>query len=365
MKWKRVVGIVKKEVKELLREPISLLTFLLVPISMMVVFGYGLKLEVKKVPFAVLDLDNSKLSREIEDKFASNREYFDLKGYLTSYDKAEKLLEKGKVSLIIVFPPNFEKRVERGEKGEFQALIDGTFPYRAEVIKSYVEAISAREALKVKPNFKVEQRYWFNESLNQDYLVAVGTMAVVLLISPAVFSALLIVKEKESGSIYNAYSSPITKGEFITGKFLSGALLSTVVFFIAYFMTVFLFGVSQKGSTLLLTLGSLIYTFVAVSFGLLISNFFSSQAAAFIGTTVLTVVPSILYSGYLTPVSSMGTSGRITAHLIPTFYYLRFLKSIFFKGDPLSLIVKDLGALTLFWVVLFLATLKTFKKREE
>ena len=365
MKWKRAAGIVKKEIKELLREPVSLLTFFLVPVSMMVVFGYGLKLEVKKVPFAIFDLDNSKLSREIESKFINNREYFNLKGYLNSYKEAEKLLEKGKVSLVLVFPPKFEEKVKREGKGEFQALIDGTFPYRAEVIKSYVEAISVKEALKAKPKFKVEERYWFNESLNQDYLVAVGTMAVVLLISPAVFSALLIVKEKESGSIYNAYSSPITKAEFITGKFLSGVILSVLVFFIAYFMTVVLFGVPQKGSSLLLTFGSLIYVFVAVSFGLLISNFFSSQAAAFIGTTVLTVVPSILYSGYLTPVSSMGTSGKITAHLIPTFYYLSFLKSIFFKGNPLSLIAKDLGVLTLFWAVFFFTALKTFKKREE
>jgi len=368
MKWKRVQGIVSKEFKELLRDPISLITLFLVPISMMVVFGYGMKLEVKKVPFAVFDLDRSSLSREVAGKFRANREYFSFKGEVSSYGEGEKLLERGKISLLLVFPPDFEKRLKEGKEATYQALIDGTFPYRAEVIKSYVEGITAKERLeehKIVQLFRVKSRYWFNESLNQDYIVAVGTLAVVLLISPAVFSALLIVKEKESGSIYNVYASPITKGEFLTGKLLSGLLVSLPVFAIVYGMTIFLFGVPQKGSSLLLTAGSLIYIAVSVSFGLLISNFFSSQAAAFIGTTVLTVVPSILYSGYLTPVSSMDTSAYLTAHAIPTFYYLKFLKGIFFKGASVKFLWKELLALTLFFISIYALTYLTFKKREK
>jgi len=366
MKLERVLAIVEKEVKELLRDPISLLTLLLVPVSMMVVFGYGLKLEVKKVPFGVFDLDRSSLSREVVSKFSANGEYFSYRGEVSSYREGIELLERGEISLLLVFPPGFMKREREGKRAEFQALIDGTFPYRAEVIKSYVEGIAAKEKLRaLEKLIKVKSRYWFNESLNQDYIVAVGTLAVVLLISPAVFSALLIVKEKESGSIYNIYSSPITKGEFLSGKLLAGFLISLPVFAVVYLMTVFLFGVPQKGSTLLLIAGSLIYLGVSVSFGLLISNFFSSQAAAFIGTTVLTVVPSILYSGYLTPVSSMDRSALLTAHMIPTYYYLKFLKGIFFKGAPLTILWRELVALTAFLVALYGLTYLTFKKREK
>ncbi len=366
MRLRRVWAIVKKEAKELLRDPISLLTLFMVPISMMVVFGYGLKLEVKRVPFAVFDLDKSRLSREITWKFASNGEYFNFKGEVGSYREGISLIERGEVNLLLVFPPQFEKEYKEGKGAVFQSLIDGTFPYRAEVIKSYTQAVVVKEKLKkLGELIKVKSRYWFNESLNQDYIVAVGTLAVVLLISPAVFSTLLIVKEKESGSIYNAYASPITKGEFLAGKLLFGFLVSLPVFLVVYLMAIFLFGVPQKGSTLLLVGGSLIYLAVSVSFGLLISNFFSSQATAFIGTTVLTVVPSILYSGYLTPVSSMDKSALITAHLISTYYYLKFLKGIFFKGASLFILWRELLALSIFFITLYALTYLTFKKREK
>ncbi|WP_457681783.1 ABC transporter permease [Thermovibrio sp.] len=366
MRLRRIVGIVKKEIKELLRDPISLLTVLLVPVSMMLVFGYGLKLDVKKVPFAVFDLDKSLLSREITWEFISNKEYFNFKGEVNSYKEGISLIDKGEINLLLVFPPKFQKEVKEGKVGRFQALIDGTFPYRAEVIKSYAELLNSyKELKKLEELLSVEPRYWFNESLNQDFVVEVGTVAVVLMISPAVFAALLIVKEKESGTIYNFYSSPIGKWEFLLGKFLAGFTVSTFIFVLVYLMVLFLFQVPQKGSTAVLILGSLVYTAVAVSFGLFISAFFSSQAAAFIGTTVLTIVPSILYSGYLTPVSSMGKSGYLTAHLIPAYYYLKLLKWVFFKGGPLSYPLKEIGFLLLFLTGLTTLTGLTFKKRES
>ncbi|ADU96832.1 ABC-2 type transporter [Thermovibrio ammonificans HB-1] len=368
MRISRVAAIVKKEVRELLRDPISLLTLFLVPVSMMLVFGFGLKLDVKKVPFAVLDQDNSRLSREVTWQFVSNREYFTFKGSVVSYSDADKLLNSGKVMLVLVFPPKFEKEALEKKRAEFQALIDGTFPYRAEVVKSYVEAAVAAFNLSRSHSslpVEVKPRYWFNESLNQDRVVAVGTLAVVLMISPAVFAALLIVKEKESGSIYNAYTAPITKGEFLVGKLLAGFSISIPNALICLGMVLFIFGVYPKGSLFLLIVGTLLYLFVATAFGLFMSNFFNSQAAAFIGTTVLTIVPSILYSGYLTPLFSMGESAVVTSHLVPAFYYLKFLKGVFFKGVGLSRLWPQLSALLAAFSILFGATYLTFKKRER
>ena len=350
--------------KELIRDPISLITLFLVPVSMMVVFGYGLKLDVKGIPFTVVDYSNSKQARELVSSLAGNKEYFKFKGYAESEEEALKELKGGKVSFFLVFPESFEKSLKEGKRAQVGAFIDGTFPYRAEVIKSYLKGFSLSKST-AKGKVDVRLRYWFNESLNQDFIVAVGTIGIVLLISPAVFSALLIVKEKESGTIYNAYSSPITPLEFLTGKLLSGILLSIPIYFLVYLMVVFLFKAPMKGSFFVLTVGSLIYLAVSVSFGLLLSNFFSSQAAAFIGTTVLTIVPSILYSGYMTPVSSMERSALITAHLVPTFYYLKFLKGLFFKGAPLGFLLRELIPLVGFFVALFGLSLLTFKKREK
>ena len=367
---RRVFSIVKKELKELLRDKVSLITVLAVPLSMMLVFGYGLKLEIKHVPIGVLDYDKSFLSREILSKLTSNGEYFTVKRYFSSVKKLDRALTFGDVRGALIFPFNFEKDFKKGH-AKFQLLVDGTFPYRAEVIKSYVNAIVSLENLQIakEKGFSIpvliKPRYWFNESLNQDYVVAVGTLAVVLAIAPAVFSALLIVKEKEFGSIYNVYVSPVKKLEYLLGKLLSGILVSSFNFSILLFILLFLFKVPLKGSFLLLLVSSLLFIAVSTAFGLLLSVFFNSQAAAFIGTVILTVVPSILYTGYLTPVSSMGKGALVTAHLIPTFYYMRTLKSIFFKASPLKFLLPDILALTGFFFLLFGLNYLFFKKRER
>ena len=368
--FRRIFSVVRKELRELLRDRISLITVLIVPLSMMLVFGYGLKLEIKHVPVGVLDFDKSYLSREIVSKLTSNGEYFLVRSYFSSIEEADRAISSGKVRGVLVFPFNFERDFKEGD-GRFQFLIDGTFPYRAEVIKSYVNGLVSRENLLLAEErglalpVEVKTRYWFNESLNQDYVVAVGTLAVVLAIAPAVFSALLIVKEKESGSIYNVYVSSIGKFEYLSGKLLSGFTVSLFNLFILLGMLVFLFKVPVKGSFILLIFVSVLFILVSTAFGLLISAFFNSQAAAFIGTVVLTVVPSILYTGYMTPVSSMDKGALFTAHLIPTFYYMRLLKSIVFKAAPLSFLIPDILTLTGFFLLLFSLNHLLFKKRER
>ncbi len=367
---KRILSVVKKEIKELFRDRISLITVFAVPLSMMLVFGYGLKLEIKHVPLGVLDFSKSYLSREVVSKLTSNGEYFYVKRYFSSEKELDRALTFGEVRGALVFPFNFEKDFKRGHTA-FQLLVDGTFPYRAEVIKSYVNAIVSLENLKIAEKrgvelpVSIEPRYWFNESLNQDYVVAVGTLAVVLAIAPAVFSALLIVKEKESGSIYNVYVSSIGKFEYLTGKLLSGLIVSIFNLAVLLSILLFLFQVPLKGSFLLLVISSLMFIAVSTAFGLLLSVFFSSQAAAFIGTVILTVVPSILYTGYLTPISSMGREALIVSHLIPTFYYMRLLKNIYFKAAPFSYLVPDLLTLLAFFTLLFGLNYLLFKKRER
>lgn len=369
-KLRRILSIVKKELKELLRDKVSFITVLAVPLSMMLVFGYGLKLEIKHVPIGVLDYDKSYLSRELVSKLTSNGEYFTVKRYFSSRKQLDRALTFGDVRGALIFPFNFEKDFKRG-RAKFQLLVDGTFPYRAEVIKSYVNAVVSLENLQLAKRegysipVLVKPRYWFNESLNQDYIVAVGTLAVVLSISPAVFSALLIVKEKESGSIYNIYVSSVRKLEYLLGKLLAGFTVSTFNFSILLLILLFLFKVPLKGSFLVLLASSLLFIAVSTAFGLLLSVFFRSQAAAFIGTVILTVVPSVLYTGYLTPVSSMGKGALLTAHLIPTFYYMRLLKSIFFKASSLKLLLPDLLILTCFFFLLFGLNYLLFKKRER
>ncbi len=365
---KKPYAILTKEIKELLRDPLSLLTVFVVPITMMLVFGYGLKLDIKHVPFEIVDMDNSHLSRNIAAKFINNKEYFDFKGTKLNKKQAEKDLIEGKIRFFLFFPPKFEENFKKAKETQLQAIIDGSFPYRAEVIKSYINIITSNFNLSKHEypiKISVESRYWFNESLNQQHLTVVGTLALIMLISPAVFASLLITKEKESGSIYNIYSSPIKTVEYLTGKLIFALIIALINLLILLCMTLYLFKVPFKGNWFIFSVGSLFYLLTAVSFGLFLSNFFKRQVSAFIGSVIMTAIPSYLYSGYLTPVSSMDKTTLMISKTIPTFYYLNLLKDEFFKSAPLKATFGETATLLLFFLTIFSATILTFKKRES
>ncbi len=363
----KVKVIFLKELRELLRDKVSLVAVFLVPVILLLIFGYGINLDVDHVRFAVLDYDNSFLSRKLVSDFSSNKEYFDFKGYVNSEKDIDRILSLERINFGIIVPSNFERDIKSGKDAHFQVLIDGTFPYRAEVIKSYVKAVAEKlnlSRLPFKVPLKLQTRYWFNESLKQVNITVPGTLAEILMIVPAVFASLLVAKEKESGSIYNFYSSPTSKAEFIIAKQLFAFFISIIVFFILFFMTIFLFKTPFKGSFSSFLIDSLIFLLVSVSFGTFMSSFFKTQVTAFIGTVILTVVPSVLYSGYLTPVSAMSKTGLIVAHIVPTFYYMELIKGYYLKGLSIFDLLSETLILIMFYIFFTALTLLTFKKRQ-
>jgi len=372
MQLKRVKAILVKEFKELKRDTVGRIVVFFVPLTIMLIFGFGLAVDVEHIPFSIVNEDNGKLSRELSYRFIENERYFDFKGFSISQNELENLIYKGKTRFGIVIPLNFERNLIRNGSSEVQVLVDGIFPYRALVSKIYSEAIinmfnvdMNSKGSKLKLPIDVETRYWFNEELKQKYLTASGTLAVVLAISPAILASLLIVKEKERGSIYNIFTSSITKFEFLFAKQLFAFIISLLNFMILFLLTIYLFKVPFKGSFPLFFISSALFILVSTSIGLLISAFVKTQVTAIVGTLLVTVIPAFLYSGYLTPVSSMSKEAFIEAHLFPTYYYMNIVKGSYLKAANLSYLLPDMFALILFYVFIFSLTYGFFRKRER
>jgi len=252
------------------------------------------------------------------------------------------LIKQDKKDLIIIIPEEFERHLLKGLKTSVGVYIDGSFPSRAKTIENYVngviyDAIMKRSGPEVdRALITINARNLFNQSLRDEDMIVPGVIGLVLLIAPAILSALLIVKEKENGTIFNFYSSPVKKGEFLAAKLLSVLLLHGINIFILFLWAIYLFELPFRGSFLLYIFSSFIYIIISLSVGLLVSIITSSQIVAYVLTLIITIIPGFLYSGMLMPISSMEGESVIEAHIYPVMYYTHILYDVFLVGDGLS-----------------------------
>lgn len=374
---RRIRAIAIKELKEIFRSPIFLLLAYFVPIVLFIIFGFGLSLDVERIPTAIIDLDKSVLSRDLANAFIKTK-YFRLAKKVKRPDELYPLLKSGEIRLGIVIPPDFGRRLHQDISSEVQLLIDGTYPYRATVIKGYTRAVLgafnhqlAREWLMERGWAKVELRpvemevrFLYNEALKSFYALIPGLLVVVLMMNPAIMAALAIVKEKDYGTIYNIYASPIARWELLVGKLMPYYGISATNILILFFVSLLLFSVPFKGSFFLFLVGSLLYIFTTSGIGLLISIFTRSMVAAQIITIIVTVIPAFLYSGLLMPVSNLGREGEIEAHLFPAMYYMNIVQGTFSKVIGLRALWFSYLALIIYGAILFSLSLILFKKRE-
>lgn len=383
MNSRRIRVLAFKEWREILRDRLFFALAFVVPSVLMLVFGYGIILDVEKLPFAVLDQDRSEMSRDYLQKFISSR-YFDYQGDVASERELSPLLADSKIRLAVIIPENFQKNLIAGHPAPVQTLIDGTFPFRAQTAKGYVIAINAatnadllakriaqtqgvtleRARALVSP-VRLELRYLYNQELKSRWSVAAALVMFILMVSPPFLTALGVVREKENGSIYNIYTSTVTRGEFLIGKLLPYIGISIVNVFILWFMATTLFGAPFKGDPLFFTLASVVYVICTTGIGLLVSLLVRTQVAAMIMTAIITVVPSVLYSGLLVPVSSLEAAAQIEAHLFPAMYYTNIVLGSFIKGVGLEVLWGNVAMLVIYAAALWCLSFFLFRKRPK
>jgi ABC-2 type transport system permease protein/ribosome-dependent ATPase len=381
MNLQRTAAVAWKETREILRDRLLLAMAFVVPTLILVVLGYGLSFDVENIPFATVDYDRSALSREYLHRFIDSR-YFDYQGEARDTRELDRLLAESSIRFAIVIPPDFQNRLLAGRSVAVQSLVDGVFPYRAQVSKGYVAAINSdfsadllRRHLSRKMGLTSEQagaavqpvrlttRYLYNQAIRSGWSLASGLIMLVLMVAPPFLTALGIVRERENGSIYNIYASTVTRGEFLLGKLLPYVAISAINIVLVWCLAVFLFGAPFKGGVVFFFVASLVYVICTTGVGLLVSLMVRTQAAAALLTMVITFIPAMLYSGLLVPIESMGVETQFEAQLFPAMYYLRIVWGSFLKGLGWTVLWGDVLALALYAIVLWTIGYFSFHKR--
>lgn len=381
MNLQRIVTVASKEWRETIRDRMFVLLAFLLPILWMLVFGYGLVQDVENIPFAVVDRDHSALSRDYLYRFFGSR-YFDFHGYISSENEAGALLQSGRIRVAIIVPEKFEERLLRGQSVGIQTLIDGTFPLRTDIVKGYVIAIngafseerlvdyfSHRSGISVEQAgaqarpIKLEVRYLYNEEVRSTWSMVPALVMFTLMVSSPLLTALGIVREKETGSIYNIYSSTVTRFEFLAGKLLPYVVISSVNVVVLWIIATQWFEVPFKGSLPFFLAASFVFVLSSTGIGLLVSLLVRTQIAALVVTMIVSIVPTILYSGLIVPVSSLSPGSQIQAHLFPGMYYTNIVRGAFLKGVGPEVLWMDVLALAVYAAILRTVGYRLFTKR--
>ncbi|MCW5797136.1 MAG: ABC transporter permease [Nitrospira sp.] len=372
-----------KEWKETTRDRLFLLLAFLLPALWLVVFGYGLNLDVEDIPFAVLDRDHSEFSRDYLQRFIQSR-YFSFRGYADDERTLDRLLTETKIRAAIIVPERFQEQLVAGEPVAVQTLLDGTFPLHTDIAKGYVIAINQaftedrlidflrrargltqeQAGVLVRP-LSVEVRYLYNEEVRSTWSMVPALVMFTLMLASPLLTALGVVREKETGSIYNIYSSTVSRAEFLTGKLLPYILISLVNVCVLWLMAVGLFQVPFKGDFLLFLFASMLFVCCTTGIGLLISLLVQTQMAALIITMVVAMIPTILFSGLLVPVASLTRGAKVQAHLFPAMYFTNIVRGSFLKGVGAEVLWIDLLALASFAGALGGLTYHLFTKRPK
>ena len=345
MKFTRIAAIVEKETTEIVRDPITVVVALLMPLLMLFLFGYAISLDVDNVPIGVFDQDRSPDSRALVDRFIQSG-YFQLAQDFTDNRDVEKGLQRGTVKLALVIPPKFQNTLARDGTAPVQVLVDGTYSATANLVAAYAAAIVSDFRSKAFPSVRVEARVWYNPALRSVTFVIPGLFGVILMAFPPLLTALAITREKESGSIQQIFASPLTPAEFLTGKLVPYGLIAFVQIVMVIAVGFLWFDVPLRGSI-----------------GLLVSTVTKSQLVAMLLALIVTLMPSFLFSGFLFPIFTMPYVLQLYTRLFPVQYFVDFSRGVVLKGAGLPELWPSVLLLFAYTAIIFALAAWRFRKK--
>ncbi len=374
----RIGTIIWKEFLHIIREPRTLGIILVMPVLQLVLYGYALTFDIKHIPMAVYDLDKSSKSRDLIDRFRSAKN-FDLSLYLNDRQKITRSLDGGHAKTVLVIPKNFARDMETGGDVSVQVLIDGSDPtlgrvalgYSAVILQLYSRKITL-QALKRQGVFlqglepiDARQRVWYNPELRSANFIVPGIIALMLMMIPAVLTAVAIVEEKEKGTIEQIIVSPVKTFELMLGKITPYLIVAGLDAILISVVGTVWFHVPLRGSIFLLSAMTVLYMLCTVSIGLLFSTLATSMQVAMMMVWMATMLPSFMLSGFVFPIASMPKIIQFVTYVVPAKYFLIIVRAIFLKGVGFSLIWTQALALGIFAFVLIVVSSLRFHKRLE
>jgi ribosome-dependent ATPase len=354
---RRLLATSHREFRELMRDHVRLGFSLLAAAFLLIVLGHGISMDVERIDFAVLDQDQTPASRGFVQELSGSR-YFVREPDPANDAAAERLLVSGKAALLVEIPAGYGRSLLAGKSPELGLWLDAGSPGRAETARSYalalfegyLRSLSEREA-RAQPSVALpamEVRYRYNPTVTSAIAFAPGCIGILLMLTPAMLMAVAVTREKELGSILNLYTTPLRVHEFLIGKQLPYIAIGIVNFGLLYGMTRLHFGVPFNGSFPTLLLGAGLQIVAATGFGMLIAGFARSQVAALTAAQILSIIPSVGYSGLVVPIASMEGAAWYVAHGFPASYFHNIVIGTFLKGLQFPDLTGKLIALLLF-----------------
>ncbi|BBK37782.1 ABC transporter ATP-binding protein [Allostella sp. ATCC 35155] len=369
---RRIYAYARREALELRRDPIRATLALLGSIILMFVLGYGINMDVERLTFAVLDRDDTTVSRDYVDQIRGSP-YFVEKAPITDYEDLDRRMRRGEIAVAIEIPPGFARQAARERAVEVGVWLDAALPARAETASGYIQGMhaawlaqKAREASQgpTTPDaYAIALRYRYNPDVQSLVAMVPAVIPMLLMMIPAILTALSVVREKELGSIVNFYVTPVSRLEFLTGKQVPYILLGMLNFLMLAAAAVLVLGVPLTGSFAALALAAFLYVIASTALGLVVSAFMRSQIAAIFATVLLTIIPAVQFSGMVDPVSSLQGAGRLIGEIYPTTHFVTIARGTFSKGLGFA----DLGSqlLALAASIPVLLTLGTLLLRKQ
>lgn len=367
---KQFMAFVRKEFHHIFRDKWTMAILLLLPVLMLILFGYAISTEVKNIKFAVLDMSNDQSTHAITERVKSNA-YFTYIGQLESRDEITSLFDKGKINIVLVFSPDFGNSMYHNGKAAVQIIADGSDPNSAKTMVGYVTGILQSYQ---KELFKINQLPYqinanvhllYNPAMKGAYNFVPGVMGMILMLICAMMTSISIAREKETGTMEILLVSPLKPIYIIFSKTIPYFFLSVVNLTTILLLSVFVLHVPIAGSLFWLIVLSLVYIFVALSLGMLISSIVDTQQTALLISGMVLMLPIIMLSGMMFPVENMPKILQWISQIIPAKWFILAVKKIMIKGLGFEAIYKEMGILLGMGLLLTLASLKKFKYRLE
>ncbi len=340
-------AIMRREFTDVLRDRRSLLLTFLWPISMLLLYGYGIRYDINNVPLTVLDYDRSSHSRLLVEQMIESG-YFQLVRQAEHYGDVERDLITGASQAALVIPPDFARRLRAGEVVTLQALFDGTDSNTATIAQSYVLAMVASfgarlevahlERQSAAAGISVASRVWYNPELQSVNFIVPGVIAVIMMIVGAILTALSIVKEKERGTIEQVLVSPIRPLELMIGKIVPYVLIALLDLTLVITAGYFVFGVPIKGSLWQLAVFSVLYLTASLGIGVFVSTIADTMQSAMLAAIFISLLPAVLLSGFVFPLEHMPVGIRALSYFFPGRYFVTAIRGIYLKGVGLEVL---------------------------
>ena len=364
----RIAALVRKEARQMVRDPSSIAIGVVLPLVLILLFGYGLSLDVTHVPVAVVLEDPSPEATELAASFQLSP-YFDAE-LLTSMARAQQHMLAREVDAIVRIRPDFTRQLALGN-AQVQMLVHGTDANHARIIQVYAQGAigqwAARRSAEGKEALSgpvsVQNRLWFNEANESRYFLVPGVIVLIMTLIGAFLTSLVVAREWERGTMEAMFVTPVQPDEILLGKTIPYFMLGMVGLALCLLAARFLFHVPFRGSALVLISASMLYLLVALAIGLLISSALKSQFVASQIALLVTFLPAVMLSGFLFDVRSMPALVRFITFVVPARYYVTLLQTVFLAGDIWAVIVPNAAVLTAMAGLFFLLTRRVTQKK--